>query len=437
MFKKKIVSIAVGVMAIISFSTNPVSADIQKDNNSHDTSKVVRSSNSINQQVDSNKNSESDVVNQPQDSKINTDEKNQIDPKEQENLKDNTKNEQDDSSDDTEVEENDITVDQYNDNVKDLKQVNMDQVKKLLAEKDNQDRVMYIGRPTCYYCRQFSPELKDFNKLIDGNLLYFNIDSEDGAHDYAFKEIGIPGTPTTMRVKNSTIVAGWIGGDITAEDLYNFLYSDESNKLADSISIVETTADDNAETESPTLDEENSDPIQGSSQSEVTGDDNQALESTSNSQISSQEQNNHEVIQNDLEDSIGYVSSIESLPEKDKIGVNKIDQSVSLKKKRNRNVDESKIRLNNVNLESIKSVSSNVKSQSVKNVIKIKATYEKKDNLYRRNSNSSVTSATAINCSKELPKTGEDYNFLMEIAGLCLILIGILLDKGMIYTKKK
>lgn len=440
MFKKKIIYIAASVIAALAFSTNSVYADVQKENDNQSASEILRSNNnSVNQQVDSSKDSESDVVNQAQSSNINTEEKNQIDSKEQENLKDDSKNKQEDVSDDEEVGkgEEDVTVNQYNDNVKNFQQVNMNQVKDILTEKDNQDRIMYIGRPTCYYCRQFLPELKEFNELIDGNLLYFDIDAEDGAHEYAFKEIGIPGTPTTMRIKNSTIIAGWIGGDITAEDLYNFLYSDESNKLADSINIAETAADDNAEIESPTFDKENFDPIQESNQVEATGDDSQALESTSNLQTISQEQNNnHEVVQNDLEDSIEHVSSIKSLPENDKINVNKIDQSASLKKRHNKN--ESKIRLNNIKSKSIVSVPNSAKSQYVKNIkVKVKANYEKKDNTCRRNSNSSITSATAINCSKELPKTGEDYNFLMEITGLCLTLIGILLGRGMVHTKKK
>ncbi|MCH4005495.1 MAG: LPXTG cell wall anchor domain-containing protein [Lactobacillus crispatus] len=113
----------------------------------------------------------------------------------------------------------------------------MAQVKDLIAKQDNQDRVMYIGRPTCYYCRQFSPDLKDFNKIDKGKLLYFNIDAEKNAHEYAFKVIGIPGTPTTMRFINGKIVSAWIGGEKTGQELYDFLYSPESNKLVESLTI--------------------------------------------------------------------------------------------------------------------------------------------------------------------------------------------------------
>lgn len=110
---------------------------------------------------------------------------------------------------------------------------------------NNQEHLMYIGRPTCYYCRQFSPDLKDFNEIVKGKLLYFNIDAEEGAHEYAFKEIGIPGTPTTMRFINGKIISAWVGGEKTGQELYNFLYSDAANKLVEQAVIKDQPKDDN------------------------------------------------------------------------------------------------------------------------------------------------------------------------------------------------
>lgn len=77
----------------------------------------------------------------------------------------NNSNSKKDQVEDEESDEDDVTVEEYENNVKDFKRVDMAQVKDLIAKQDNQDRVMYIGRPTCYYCRQFSPDLKDFNKI--------------------------------------------------------------------------------------------------------------------------------------------------------------------------------------------------------------------------------------------------------------------------------
>ena len=150
---------------------------------------------------------------------------------------------------DEESDEDDVTVEEYENNVKDFKRVDMAQVKDLIAKQDNQDRVMYIGRPTCYYCRQFSPDLKDFNKIDKGKLLYFNIDAEKDAHEYAFKVIGIPGTPTTMRFANGKIVSAWIGGEKTGQELYDFLYSPEANKLVKGLTIKDDSQQ-NSETNS-------------------------------------------------------------------------------------------------------------------------------------------------------------------------------------------
>jgi len=178
----------------------------------------------------------------------------------------NNSNSKKDQVEDEESDEDDVTVEEYENNVKDFKRVDMAQVKDLIAKQDNQDRVMYIGRPTCYYCRQFSPDLKDFNKIDKGKLLYFNIDAEKDAHEYAFKVIGIPGTPTTMRFINGKIVSAWIGGEKTGQELYNFLYSPEANKLVKSLTIkddsqsnLETDSDldevDDQQVEQPTTDD--------------------------------------------------------------------------------------------------------------------------------------------------------------------------------------
>lgn len=141
--------------------------------------------------------------------------------------------------------EDEVSVEDYENNVKDFYRVKMQEVKDLLAEKNNQEHLMYIGRPTCYYCRQFSPDLKDFNEIVKGKLLYFNIDAEEGAHEYAFKEIGIPGTPTTMRFINEKIISAWVGGEKTGQELYNFLYSDAANKLVEQAVIKDQPKDDN------------------------------------------------------------------------------------------------------------------------------------------------------------------------------------------------
>lgn len=130
-----------------------------------------------------------------------------------------------DSTADTE-----ITVDEYMKNVADFNKVSITDVENLFYTEG--ETMLYIGRPTCYYCRQFSPELKQFNELIGDTLSYYDIDGTDfdeQAADLIFTKIGIPGTPTTMYIKNGQIISAWVGGAISGQELYNFLYQNKEN----------------------------------------------------------------------------------------------------------------------------------------------------------------------------------------------------------------
>ena len=83
-----------------------------------------------------------------------------------------------------------------------------------MLTEDGGDHILYVGRPTCYYCRQNSPVLKDFNTLIDGQLLYYNTDSDQldrESRKILFDKLGIPGTPSVIRLKNGQLVSGYLG----------------------------------------------------------------------------------------------------------------------------------------------------------------------------------------------------------------------------------
>lgn len=126
-----------------------------------------------------------------------------------------------------ETEEPEVTIPQYEENISDFNQVSITDVYSMFKE-DVKEHVIYIGRPTCYYCRQFSSELKDFNILLNNRLEYYDTDSQDfdeAAANFLFKTVGIPGTPTIIRLQNGQIVSAWIGGGISGQELYDYLFN--------------------------------------------------------------------------------------------------------------------------------------------------------------------------------------------------------------------
>ena len=245
MNKKKILMLMLSPAVLLMMNSTIVHADegnTSQENKSEVVSKTENDDKNVSESEQ--KTSSKNEVDQSQGKQ----EEEQAIPEDQNDQSQNTNNQdpndanEEDSEDD---DEDEVSVEDYENNVKDFHRVKMQEVKDLLAEQNNQEHLMYIGRPTCYYCRQFSPDLKDFNEIVKGKLLYFNIDSEEGAHDYAFKEIGIPGTPTTMRFINGKIISAWVGGEKTGQELYNFLYSDAANKLAEQAVIKDQPKDDN------------------------------------------------------------------------------------------------------------------------------------------------------------------------------------------------
>ena len=121
-----------------------------------------------------------------------------------------------------------VTIEEYATNVADFKKVTIDDVHAAFTA-DGLEHTLYFGRGTCYYCRQFSPDLKEFNQLIAGQLEYYDTDSaDDEAKEFLFKTVGIPGTPTILYLKNGQPVSGWVGGGVNAQQLYDYLYFGKS-----------------------------------------------------------------------------------------------------------------------------------------------------------------------------------------------------------------
>ena len=130
------------------------------------------------------------------------------------------------------VSSEEISVEAYEKNLENLKQVSYSDVTNMLTE-DGGDHILYVGRPTCYYCRQNSPVLKDFNTLIDGQLLYYNTDSDQldrESRKILFDKLGIPGTPSVIRLKNGQLVSGYLGSAPDAQAIYQAVFKEETEK---------------------------------------------------------------------------------------------------------------------------------------------------------------------------------------------------------------
>ena len=117
-----------------------------------------------------------------------------------------------------------------------------------MLTEDGGDHILYIGRPSCYYCRQNSPVLKDFNALINGQLLYYNTDSDHLDRDsrkVLFDKLGIPGTPSVIHLKNGQLVSGYLGSAPDAQAIYQAVFAGENDKTELSEVREETAKSEN------------------------------------------------------------------------------------------------------------------------------------------------------------------------------------------------
>ncbi|WP_368386556.1 thioredoxin family protein [Streptococcus salivarius] len=132
----------------------------------------------------------------------------------------------------TEVRSEEVSVETYEKNLENLKPVSYSDVTNMLTE-DGGDHILYVGRPTCYYCRQNSPVLKEFNTLINGQLLYYNTDSDlldRESRKVLFDKLGIPGTPSVIRLKNGQVISGYVGSAPDAQAIYQAVFKEETDK---------------------------------------------------------------------------------------------------------------------------------------------------------------------------------------------------------------
>ena len=136
-----------------------------------------------------------------------------------------------------------VTPEEYEKNVADFKKIDIEAVRQSFTE-DQLEHTIYFGRKTCSHCRQFSPELKEFNNLIEKKLEYYDLDGKDfdgEAREFLFKKVGIPGTPTILYLRNGRPISGWVGGGATAQQVYDYMYSRNSPKQTETVASSEDT----------------------------------------------------------------------------------------------------------------------------------------------------------------------------------------------------
>lgn len=144
-----------------------------------------------------------------------------------------------------------VTPEEYEQNVADFKKIGIKAVRQSFTE-DQLEHTIYFGRKTCSHCRQFSPELKEFNNLIEKKLEYYDLDGKDfdgEAREFLFKKVGIPGTPTILYLRNGHPISGWVGGGATAQQVYDYMYSRNSPKQTETVASSEETVTENVHDE--------------------------------------------------------------------------------------------------------------------------------------------------------------------------------------------
>lgn len=136
-----------------------------------------------------------------------------------------------------------VTPEEYEQNVAEFKKIDIEAVRQSFTE-DQLEHTIYFGRKTCSHCRQFSPELKEFNNLIEMKLEYYDLDGKDfdgEAREFLFKKVGIPGTPAILYLRNGHPISGWVGGEATAQQVYDYMYSRNSPKQSETVASSEDT----------------------------------------------------------------------------------------------------------------------------------------------------------------------------------------------------
>ena len=88
--------------------------------------------------------------------------------------------------------------------------VSLSEMETILSDRSGSGTFVYIGRPTCPFCRDFEPILEGVLEELDVQLAYFETDRADQV-DRArrleiFEELGVTGVPVLVYIENGQTV---------------------------------------------------------------------------------------------------------------------------------------------------------------------------------------------------------------------------------------
>lgn len=112
------------------------------------------------------------------------------------------------------------SVETYEKNIQALKKISYKEFYDMYAS--GKAFRIYIGRPTCPYCRQFSPTLKKANQLMDNQLYYYEVGSTDydeNSQLFIKQTLKIKTVPSVLYIKNAQLIASWSGDKIKPTQL--------------------------------------------------------------------------------------------------------------------------------------------------------------------------------------------------------------------------
>ncbi|MBC2173330.1 thioredoxin family protein [Listeria booriae] len=101
--------------------------------------------------------------------------------------------------------QNDILKIRNKSNVSPLQNIEMEDIKNKLANKD--DFILYIGRDSCPYCQEFKPKLEKYLKKNGKKILYFNTEPENKREKFRifYNSLGAEGVPVLLKFSNGDV----------------------------------------------------------------------------------------------------------------------------------------------------------------------------------------------------------------------------------------